>query len=301
MVDPLSQAVTLLRPRAPSSKVVSAAGRWRVTRQEHGRPFYCAVLEGTSGLVVGDRALELQGGDFVLIPAAFDFVLTSPEPPRAGEETPHTLLANREMRHGRRTGLPDVRMLVGYCTFTSPNADLLVSLLPQLVHVRDQPRLSTLVELVVDECRADRPARDVVLAGLLEVLFVEAFRSFDGATAPAGLLRGLADKQVAVALRRMHEDPSQHWTAGRLAAEASLSRSTFFARFDQTVGTSPMDYLTAWRIAIAKDLLTRDRMPVTEVARRVGYRSSSAFSVAFARHVGMPPSAFAADLTDPTV
>ena len=57
---------------------------------------------------------------------------------------------------------------------------LLVSLLPELVVVHGERRLTTLVELLSEEARADRPGRDVVLARLLEVLLIEAFRATPG-------------------------------------------------------------------------------------------------------------------------
>ncbi|WP_285602014.1 cupin domain-containing protein, partial [Trinickia caryophylli] len=72
-------------------------------------------------------------------------------------------LANGEFRLGARSGSPDVRLIVGHCSFGSPDAALLVSLLPALVHVRDEARLATLVQLLRDESRAQRPARDVVM------------------------------------------------------------------------------------------------------------------------------------------
>jgi AraC-like DNA-binding protein len=46
-------------------------------------------------------------------------------------------------------------------------------------------------------------------------------------------------------------------------------------------------------MALAKDLLARRQGGVTEIAERVGYGSASTFSVAFTRHVGMPPSRYA--------
>ena len=54
-----------------------------------------------------------------------------------------------------------------------------------------------------------------------------------------------------------------------------------------------MEYLLAWRMEIAKDLLRREYLAVSEVADRVGYGSSSAFSVGFSRHVGATPSQYA--------
>jgi transcriptional regulator GlxA family with amidase domain len=184
-------------------------------------------------------------------------------------------------------------MMVGHCSFDSPDASLLVSLLPQIVHVRGERRLTTLVDLVREESREQRPARAVVLSRLLEVMLIEALRGAAGTDASPGLVRGLADSRLAAAIRKMHEDPTRAWTVAELAKEAALSRSTFFERFNRTVGLAPMEYLLTWRMALAKSLLRRNECRVAEIAQRVGYGSASTFSVAFTRHVGRPPTHYA--------
>ena len=300
MSDPLAEVVMLLQPVARFSKVVNAAGAWRVRRSEEGQPFYCVILEGSCQLAVDKRDLiSLQKGDFVLIPSPFGFTMSSLEPVSSEEiDAAPVALPNGEFRLGIQSGPTDVRLLVGHCVFGSPDAALLVSLLPQLVHVRGEPRLATLVQLVGEESHERRPARDVVLARLLEVLFIEALRSTAGTAASPGLARGLADGRLAAAMRRMHESPKQPWTVAQLAKEASLSRSAFFERFSRAVGVPPMEYLLAWRMAIAKNLLRRKEGGVAEVAQRVGYSSASTFSVAFTRHVGVPPTRYARELTE---
>ena len=294
MSDPLTDVVTLLQPAAPYTKLVSGVDPWTVRRSEEARPFYAVVLDGSSRLTVPGRdPLRLDAGDFVLIPAASDFSMSSPEPPPPGREDAPTRLPDGEFRVGDPAAPPDVRMLIGYCTFTSPDADLLVSLLPDLVHVREAPRLSTLVELVRDESRAERPGRDVVVTRLIEVLLIETFRYAASTAASPGLLRGLADGHLADPLRQIHQRPDRSWTVAELAAEGALSRSSFFERFKRVVGVPPMEYLLGWRMALAKDALRREDVTVAEVADRVGYGSASAFSVAFTRHVGQPPAHFA--------
>jgi AraC-like DNA-binding protein len=293
MVDPLAEVVTLLRPGTPFSKLVSAAGRWRVRRSEYGQPFYGVVLEGSCRLAVdGAEPITLEPGDFVLIPSADSFTMSSLEPPLPETAAP-VLLADGEFRLGTQSGAPEMRALIGYCEFGSPDAALLVSLLPRLVHVRGEKRLATLVELVRDESRNQLPARDVVLARLLEILLIEALRSTAGTTASPGLVRGLADERLATVIRRMHEEPKKPWTVAQLAKEAALSRSAFFVRFNRAVGVAPMEYLLAWRMALAKTLLRQNESAVAEVAERVGYSSASTFSVAFTRYVGLPPARYA--------
>jgi AraC-like DNA-binding protein len=80
-------------------------------------------------------------------------------------------------------------------------------------------------------------------------------------------------------------------TVETLAQEAAMSRSTFFDRFRKEVGVAPMEYATGWRMALAKEFLRED-MAIADIAERVGYGSTSAFSVAFNRHVGMPPGVY---------
>ncbi|WP_051661015.1 AraC family transcriptional regulator [Bosea sp. 117] len=295
MTDPLAEIVTLLQPSASFSKVVNAAGVWRISRSEAGRPFYAVILEGGCLLSVhGRETMELGRGDFILVPAAYEFSTSSlrPPPPGDGEVMP-VQVGPSEFRLGQLDGPVELRMVVGYCDFGSPDAALLVSLLPELVQVQGETRLAALVQLIDDEARQRRPARDIVLAHLLQVLLIEALRSVSGPAASPGLVRGLSDERLASALRRMHEQPTAPWTVEQMAREAGLSRSMFFERFRHAVGLAPMEYLLAWRMAIAKDLLRREAVGIADVAERVGYGSASTFSVAFSRQVGVSPAAYA--------
>jgi AraC-like DNA-binding protein len=295
MNDPLSEVIALLQPRAVFSRPISGAGRWAVAYSAFGHPSFCAVLEGSCRLAVqGQRALTLEAGDFVLLPATPGFTMSGFEAATPERLDPKVSAAKvGEVRHGRRGGRPDVRLLGGWFAFDSPDAALLVSLLPAVVHVRDAQRLSILVRLVGDETGERRAGRDLVLTRLVEVLLIEALRAAPGSDAPPGLLRGLADAQLAQAMRQMHGHLARSWTVAQLAKTAALSRSAFFERFTRTVGMPPMEYLLAWRMAVAKDLLRREECGLAEVAERVGYGSASTFSTAFSRHAGQAPGRYA--------
>ncbi|MCP3167780.1 AraC family transcriptional regulator [Myxococcus qinghaiensis] len=295
MTDPLSEVIALLQPRAVFSKGISGAGRWGVRYSDFGQPSFCAVLEGRCRLAVdGQPALTLAAGDFVLMPATPGFTMSGFEPVAPQRIDPKVTPSPKgEVRHGTRGGPPDVRLLGGYFVFDSPDADLMVSLLPALVHVRGVERLSVLVRLVGDETSEQRSGRDLVLTRLVELLLIEALRSTSSDDAPPGLLRGLADARLAPAIRQMHGHLTRPWTVAQLAKSAALSRSAFFDRFTRTVGLPPMEYLLDWRMAVARGLLRRGELAVSEVAERVGYSSSSTFSTAFSRHVGQSPGRYA--------
>ena len=295
MADPLTEIITLLQPRTVYAKRISGAGRWGVRYSRFDQPSFAAVLEGRCRLAVeGQRALTLEAGDFVLLPATPGFTMSGFEPVQPEHFDPKTMAASTaEVRHGTRGGRPDVRLLGGYFAFDSPDQALLVSLLPTLFHVRGVERLTTLVRLVAEESSERRAGRELVLSRLVEVLLIEALRSTPNEGTPPGLLRGLSDARLALALRQMHTQLARSWTVPQLAKTAALSRSTFFERFTRNVGLSPMEYLLAWRMAVARDLLRREDCGIAEVARRVGYGSASSFSTAFSRHVGKPPGRYA--------
>jgi AraC-like DNA-binding protein len=312
--DPLAEVIALLQPRSAYSRSIVGAGRWAVRYGAFGLPSFCAVLEGGCRLAVqGQVAIELRQGDFVLLPATPGFVMSSLE---AGA-TPLDLSAQQiaaeamrldggagaglpldeALRHGDPEGTPDLRLLGGYFEFGSPDAALLVSLLPALLHVRGVPRLSLLVAQVGEETRTRRSGRMLVMARFVELMLIEALRSCAEAVGsadavPPGLLRGLSDPRLAQALRAMHAAPGRPWTVVQLAAEAALSRSAFYDRFSKALGLPPMEYLMAWRMALAKDLLRSRSMSIQQVAERVGFGSASTFSTAFRRAAGVAPGRF---------
>jgi AraC-like DNA-binding protein len=293
-IDPLAEIVTMLQPAARFSKLVECAGSWRIRRKATGEPFYCAVLTGRCRVTFGTRqSIILEAGDFVLAPAMEDLVCESIDAPSDHTAMLPTRLSDGHFWVGQHGGSADLRMRIGHCSFGAPDSSLLVSLLPGVVLVRDRPRLATLMQLVDEETRERRSAGDLVLERLLEVLLIEALRSGTEATSSRGLSRGLGDERLASAIHAMHARPEHPWTVADLANEAALSRSAFFARFNRVVGLPPMEYLQAWRMALAKQLLRRRELPIDEVAERVGYGSASTFSVAFSRHAGMPPARYA--------
>jgi AraC-like DNA-binding protein len=292
--DPLSSVVALLKLRPDISKMVEAGGRWQVERADMASPFYAAIVKGRARLLVKGRAeVMLEAGDFVMIPEPDSFTMTSEVPPPPGAARLPLETGPGIFRLGPADGPVEMRALVGHCRFDAPDKTLLLSLLPQMIHVSGHDRLMALVPVIHDETRSDRPARAMILERLLEVLMIEALRSSPGLERPQGLLRGLSDPGLGAALHRIHQAPDGVLTVTALAGEAGMSRSAFFERFKAALGCAPMEYVRDWRMAVARDLLLRGDMTNAEVAHRVGYGSASAFSMAFLRHDGLPPGRFA--------
>ena len=296
--DPLVAIISLLRPQTVLSKIVSGAGKWSVRFDRYEDPAFCIMLDGSCFLDVnGVGVLKLQEGDFVLLPETPGFTLASdlditPKLVAPAPQSPET-------RHGDKSGPATMRMLGGYFQFDRANAQLLVRLLPSVVHMRREEtgaaRLRRIVELIAEEANGSRPGRDLILERLVQVLLIEAlrFRPAAAARQEQGLIAGLSDPALARTLRGIHVDVARRWTVAALARTAGMSRAVFAERFARKVGMPPMQYLLEWRMAVARDMLRRERPPLAEVAERVGYQSASAFSTAFARLTGVSPSEFA--------
>ncbi|MES2898165.1 MAG: AraC family transcriptional regulator [Pseudomonadota bacterium] len=303
MSDPLSEVVRLLQPRGVFANPISGKGNWAIRYSAYGKPSFCIVLEGSCLLTVeGHAPIAISAGDFVLLPATPALTISSFTAAPCTQLDPHLIAqGGEELRYGEQGGPPDMRSLGGAFVFDNADPQLLVSLLPAVVHVKDSTRLARLVHMLGEEFMDKQPGSEFMLSRLIGMMLVEAMRSTTTGVAPPGLLRGLGDERLAGALKAMHAQVDRAWTVSELAKAAALSRSAFFDRFTRTVGVAPMEYLLSWRTEIAKDLLRRERLPVAQVAERVGYASTSTFSVAFSRHVGQSPSRYAAgdEVIDP--
>lgn len=295
-MDPFSDIVTLLRPRAAISKPITGRGTWGVRYAAYEKPGYAVILTGRCWLAVdGEPPVPLVRGDFVLLPATPAFSLFSAPGIACVPHAP----SEDGVRHGDQGGDPDFEALGGSFAIEPVNAPLLLSLLPEMIHIRsaEDPtgRLSRVVTLIMEECAGDRPGREVLLERFLDIMLVECLRrvGVDRAGVATGLLAGLADPALARVLRALHADVRAPWTVAECAKLAGMSRSGFSARFSEILGCGPMDYLGRWRMILARTALSRGRTSLDRLAEAVGYDSASAFSTAFRRHVGCSPGAFA--------
>nr|WP_298725938.1 AraC family transcriptional regulator [uncultured Steroidobacter sp.] len=300
-MDALAAVVTLLKPQTILSKIVRGGGRWGVRYPRFGQPSFALVIDGPCWLTVEQsRPTMLEPGDFILFPATPEFTLASDAQvkPKAMQTIPTEHVD--EVIHGDLSAAPLVSLLGGYFAFDPINASMLVDLLPPMLHIRARDpasrNVAPIVALIERETSDKRPGQALVLTRLIEIMLVEALRSAPPDQQSGGLLAGLRDSQLAIALRGIHMNTSHPWTLATLARLAGMSRSSFAERFSRVIGTTPLNYLLQWRIAVAKNMLAHEQRSVAETALAVGYQSASAFSTAFSRETGRSPKEFVDDV-----
>lgn len=259
------------------------------------------VTEGQCFVELGDQPpVSLEAGDVVIFPQGDAHRMTSepglppPAPGRLDE-----VLARRPRQLVYGGGGPTTRLVCGYLACEDRLARMLLGGLPSLVRVNVRgsnagPWLEASVRYALAEARSPRPGGAGVLAKLAEVLFIEVLRLHMNEQRPGrtGWLAGMGDPIVGAALSALHARPAHAWTLEDLAHAAATSRSVLAERFQHLVGSSPIQYLTQWRMLLAANLLNGTNAPLTHIAEEVGYQTDTAFSRAFRREYGMPPAAW---------
>ncbi|MDE1916747.1 MAG: AraC family transcriptional regulator [Sphingomonadales bacterium] len=285
-----------MRPSELTWRMIAVREPWAIRFPSVQAVVFGQMIEGTCTLERGEVRLTLHPGDFMMMACPPEWVMRSDE--QVEPLGLKDLFADAAALQAGAPAAPEARFLAGHFLFAEPNADRIAGLLSPIVHIRAAEvaaqRLGRLLSLLDDEATADRPGRSLALDRLLEVILVEVLRhrAHEVEGMPTGLLAGLADPRISRALLAIHQDPSRAWTVALLAREAGMSRAGFAARFAQIIGGSPIGYLSAWRMSLAKAALLSGKRPMIEVAETAGYGSVSAFSTAFSRVTGLSPTVY---------
>jgi AraC-like DNA-binding protein len=154
------------------------------------------------------------------------------------------------------------------------------------------PGLAGALDLLFQEADQVRCGHRLMVDRLFEVVLLQLLRWLldhgEESGVSMGLVSGLADPQLARALTAIHESPQNPWSLESLADLAAMSRSAFAGRFKRVLGVAPAEYLTDWRMALAKKQLSQGRA-VKLIAPDLGYANASALSRVFALRTGMSP------------
>jgi AraC family transcriptional activator of mtrCDE len=244
--------------------------------------------------------IALQGGDLVVLTRGGAHALLD-APDRSPRPVDELIAGQRLDGYGpvsNRGGGQPASILCGYFRFDRDSRHPVLDALPPLIHIRNTDGqelawLQAAVNFMVHETRAARPGAEAVVDRLAGVLFVQIVRSYiERSESPPGMLAAFADRAVGAALQLMHERPAEPWTLQALARHVGVSRSVFAERFHQRVGQTPMQYLTFWRMQLARRLLAETRLSMGAVGERVGYRSEASFGKMFKKAVGTGPAAY---------
>lgn len=288
-MDVLSDVLGVFRLKARVFFHSSFCGRWSVNTSGNSIATFHLVSRGNCWLHMPDKneTVPLRGGDLVVFP----------------RDAAHILCDRAELDGAPGSGVirsdeadgPSTSLICGYFEFDTARANPILEALPDAVHIRGEDEgnmgwLATLMRFLVAETEAMTDGSSLVIDRLSDVLFVHVVRTYLKQAAPDhGFLAALVDPEIGRALNDVHSRPGGHWTVKELAARAGMSRSSFAKRFQVLTGTTPMQYVTRWRMQRALADLETGKQSVAALAERYGYGNEASFRKAFRKHVGRGP------------
>jgi AraC-like DNA-binding protein len=291
-MDPLSEVISFLEPRSYRVGGFEAGGDWSIRFSAYEGIKCYAVTSGACWIAVegADEPVLLKRGDCFLLPHGLPFRVASDLALPPDDWLRH-FLGSRDGTLVRLNDGGGVTVLGGHFQLAGPQAEMLLGLLPPVVHLQSETDRKTLrwaFDRMRQELVDSKPGSFLIMQQLVYVIFVQALRLHLDEGQGVGWLFALADKHVGAAITAIHREPARRWTVAALAAEVGMSRSGFAVRFRQLVGDGPIEYLTRWRMLLAGRSVLRGE-PIGAIARSFGYESESAFSTAFKRVMGSTP------------
>jgi len=260
---------------------------------------YHVITQGKCWAVVpGEPPIRLTAGDIIVLPHGDTHVLSSTPgmrrtPDMALYRVPRDGQLPVSISMGGPQGEP-AHFICGFLGWDARPYNPLLAALPRVILISNHAggALAEYVQFALAESKESRMGAQVVLSRLSELMFVDVVRRYLESL-PADRtdwLAGLRDPFVGRALAAFHRHPARAWTIESLARNVGLSRSALAERFTQFVGQPPMQYLTNWRMQLAANHLLSGMESIAAIGGRVGYESEAAFSRAFKKAVGTPPS-----------
>ncbi len=296
--DPFSDILKFTSAESLVTGGFTAGGAWAIRFPAPDKIKFFAVLKGYCWVKIEgvETPVRFDTGDVGLMAAPRSFVLASSpelEPIDAMVLFSCAGKTTAQLGDGR-----DFAHIGGHVLLDPASGRLLADVLPPWIHV---PAASAhannfrwLLDQLVEERSVEQPGTQLASAHLAQLLFIQILRAHlkTAHPKPAGWLRALGDPRIAPALLLMHGDPARAWQLDELAGACAMSRTTFAFHFRTIAGTTPLAYLTEWRMRLAERALKEQNVSVASVAQTLGYSSESAFSSAFKRVNGTSPKSY---------
>ena len=264
---------------------------------------YHVITEGRCfANMIGEDPILVEAGEVIVFTRGDPHVISSSPGMRADPFPPEMLggVSVSQLPFSLTIGSDGpiaAKLVCGFLAWDARPFNPLLDNLPRVIKSGnsqgdDSDWLGQFIRLATMELTEKRAGGESVLAKLSELMFIEVIRRHVASlpSERAGWLAGLRDAFVGKALSLMHAEPAQDWTIEELAKQVGLSRSVLAERFADLVGMPPMQYLGNWRMQIAARLLGGSNANIATIAAEVGYSSEAAFSRAFKKMVGVPPS-----------
>ncbi|WP_174508648.1 AraC family transcriptional regulator [Klebsiella oxytoca] len=293
-MDPLSDVLHLLSAKSYITSGLTAPDTWGLHFPGFDGLKFFAVQKGKARFRTDEQTEwhTLQQGDGIILTRLQGFDLTTPGSEVSGEseETPYVLCDGIANYGGEA-----LMMIAGKMEIDRSAADILLNELPPVIFISSGSDEASVFSWLMNYIRSEKlfpkPGSDIVTDHLMHLMMIEGIRSWlsRSDSSHQGWSSALRDHRIMTVLSAIHHEPSRNWRLPEFAEMAGMSRAGFVRRFCQLTGSTPLNYLTDWRMRLASKALRSSQTPVGQIGFSLGYGSESAFSTAFKRVYGCSP------------
>lgn len=269
------------------------AAPWGMSLANSGIPRFHIALKGDFFLSVeNNESINVQATDIAMLPnGSTHWVADKPGRELApidiaveACELDNPLFKQGEISH---------QIMCGLIKFDQDITHPIFSSLPPLLHFPaiepDSPIWLT-VTFIEKELLQAQSLRNPIIDRLTEVLFLQLLNHYISEnTATVGFLAALSDRRMHHAFNLIHQHPDFEWSLTSLGEKIGMSKATLVRHFQDTIGVSPMAYITNWRMIKAHNMLKYSNETLDHIAETVGFSSARTLNKAFHRHYGHTP------------
>jgi len=251
-----------------------------------------------------EEAVQLSQGDLVIITRGAAHTLfgsrevEQPIVPLEQVLTETGFNGSGTLVYGDAASSQETQLVCGHFSFDHKAHHPLLDALPAHIHIRDYGVeaanwMESTLRVIGAEAGRENMGGDLIALKMSEIIFAQALRHYiRNARSNEPVLAAFADERIALALKAIHDDASFPWTLDNLARVAGLSRTAFSTTFASYMSTTPLGYITQWRMQIARQLLLETKEPIIKIAVSVGYQSEAAFGRVFKRYFDIAPASY---------
>ena len=312
MLDLLSDILTKLSVRGTLYFRTSFTVPWGVAvpGYENVARFHFAHRGNCLIAVDGiEKPVLLMQGDLIIIPHGAAHSLYCGQSPDQTILPLDTVLeksgyeGSGVLVHGGNEDDNETQLICGHFSFEKHARHILIDRLPPLIHLKNYGEtagrwMEATLRVIGDEAGGQRLGGDLIALKMSESILAQAIRTFiESDDSSLWGLNGFSDGQLSKALDAFHKRPNRSWTVENLAQCAGMSRTKFAVQFQRKMAMTPMQYVSAWRMEIAKQTLADPSNSLSDVAESAGYASDSAFTRVFKKEIGMTPANFRKQLS----
>jgi thiosulfate/3-mercaptopyruvate sulfurtransferase len=287
-MDLISNMLSTLRLNASIFLHSSFCNAWVIDINKLNIATFHLISHGDCWLhIPNETPLALHEGDLVVLPHnATHLIANSPESPL--ESTPRNTPAEE-------ISGPTVTLICGTVSFNQNYWNPLIDALPEYIILptldSHATTLGNVINALITECEKNEIGSEAIIDRLADILFIEVLRTYIKKETSNNKKVALTDPKIRQALEQFHENPGNNWTVEGLAEIACMSRSAFAKRFHKLLGTSPINYITRWRMQLAHRMITESSETIGDIAQSCAYHSEEAFGKAFRKEFGVSPKA----------